>query len=255
VTTSPVWEERPGPCGALAVYESTTGRGPAAASGVVVVAHGFPPDRGPRGLIPASLVSMSESLASQSGFRVVACCLRGVGMSEGDFSLNGWLDDLSSVVEWASLVGPNGGVWIVGSGLGGALALCVASADPKVRGVAALSAPATFSDWVSDPAEALSFAIEMGVIGPQGEGIDPVAWARPFAEIDPLGCAGRLEGRSVLVLHGSDDEIVPVEDARRIFDAVGDSAELRVLQGAGHRLNSDPRAVALILGWLERQRV
>jgi uncharacterized protein len=201
------------------------------------------------------LVSLSESLASQSGLRVVACCLRGVGMSEGDFSLDGWLDDLSSVVEWASSVAPSGGVWIVGSGLGGALALCLAATESKVKGVAALSAPATFSDWISDPQEALRFAKEMGVVGAQSSSIDPRAWARPFAEIDPLDCAGRLGGRSVLVLHGSEDEIIPVSDARRIVNAVGTSAELRILQGAGHRLNSDPRAVALLLGWLERQLI
>jgi uncharacterized protein len=255
VTTSPVWEERPGPSGALAVYESTSTRAPDAGSGVVVLAHGFPVDRGPRGLIPASLVSLSESLASQSGLRVVACCLRGVGMSEGDFSLDGWLDDLSSVVGWASSGSPSGDVWIVGSGLGGALALCVAAAEPKVKGVAALSAPSTFSDWMSDPQEALAFAKEMGVVGPQSSPVDPGAWARPFAEIDPLDCAGRLEECSVLVIHGSDDQIVPVSDARRIVNAAGTAAELRILQGAGHRLNSDPRAVALILGWLERQRI
>jgi uncharacterized protein len=207
-------------------------------------------------LIPASLVSLSESLASQSGLRVVACCLRGVGMSEGDFSLDGWLDDLSSVVDWATSLSPSGaGLWIVGSGLGGALGLCVSANDPKVKGVAALSAPATFSDWMSDPQEALSFAKEMGVVGSASQSIDVSKWARPFAQIDPLDCATKLTGRSVLILHGSDDEIVPVSDARRIAEAVGASAELRVLQGAGHRLNSDPRAVALILGWLERQRV
>jgi putative redox protein len=32
------------------------------------------------------------------------------------------------------------------------------------------------------------------------------------------------------------------------------SAELRVLDGAGHRLRHDPRAVALLLGWLDRQK-
>jgi hypothetical protein len=47
---------------------------------------------------------------------------------------------------------------------------------------------------------------------------------------------------------------VPVEDARGIAEAVGETAELRILAGAGHRLNSDPRAIALLLGWLERQR-
>jgi len=38
-----------------------------------------------------------------------------------------------------------------------------------------------------------------------------------------------------------------------LADAAGDAVELRVLSDAGHRLRHDPRAVALILGWMERQ--
>jgi putative redox protein len=36
-------------------------------------------------------------------------------------------------------------------------------------------------------------------------------------------------------------------------DAHG-SAELRVFDGAGHRLRHDPRAIAVLLGWLDRQK-
>jgi putative redox protein len=45
---------------------------------------------------------------------------------------------------------------------------------------------------------------------------------------------------------------VPSLDARALADCHG-SAELRIIQGAGHRLRHDPRAVAVLLGWLERQ--
>ncbi len=57
----------------------------------------------------------------------------------------------------------------------------------------------------------------------------------------------------LLVVHGSDDDLVPVFDARVLVDAHGD-AELRIISGAGHRLRHDPRAVAVLLGWLDRQR-
>jgi hypothetical protein len=45
---------------------------------------------------------------------------------------------------------------------------------------------------------------------------------------------------------------VPALDARALADCHG-SAELRIIQGAGHRLRHDPRAVAVLLGWMERQ--
>jgi putative redox protein len=36
-------------------------------------------------------------------------------------------------------------------------------------------------------------------------------------------------------------------------DAHGE-ADLRFIAGAGHRLRHDPRAVAVLLGWLDRQK-
>jgi putative redox protein len=54
-------------------------------------------------------------------------------------------------------------------------------------------------------------------------------------------------------MHGSDDEIVPTADSRILAEAHG-SAELQIISGAGHRLRHDPRAMAILLGWLDRQR-
>ena len=68
-----------------------------------------------------------------------------------------------------------------------------------------------------------------------------------------MDAAEELGERSLLVLHGSDDETVPVFDARVLADACLGS-DLRIIGGAGHHLRHDPRAVAVLLGWLERQR-
>jgi putative redox protein len=156
-------------------------------------------------------------------------------------------------VERASENSSEDGAWLVGAGITGALAICLAADDPRVKGVASLAAAATFSDWAADPAAVAAFARDVGVLS-GSQPPDLAAWTRDFAEILPAESARRLKGRPVLVLHGADDDVVPADDARAIAQAVGDSAELRILAGAGHRLNSDPRAVALLLGWLERQR-
>ena len=56
-----------------------------------------------------------------------------------------------------------------------------------------------------------------------------------------------------MVIHGSEDESVPHFDARVLSDAHG-SADLRIIGGAAHDLRHDPRAIAVLLGWLDRQR-
>ena len=79
------------------------------------------------------------------------------------------------------------------------------------------------------------------------------AWTRELRDIKPVDDAARMGGRPLLVLHGSDDESVPSFDARVLGDAHG-HAELRIVAGAAHDLRHDPRAVAVLLGWLDRQR-
>ena len=56
---------------------------------------------------------------------------------------------------------------------------------------------------------------------------------------------------AVVVPHGTEDDVVPPFAARVLVDAHG-SGELRFVTGAGHRLRHDPRAIAILLGWLDR---
>ena len=81
----------------------------------------------------------------------------------------------------------------------------------------------------------------------------PELWTRELRSIRPVNVAGQLAPRPLMVIHGSEDESVPHFDARVLSDAHG-SAELRIIGGAGHDLRHDPRAVAMLLGWLDRQR-
>lgn len=196
---------------------------------------------------------LADRLAAESGWRVLAGCLRGVGGSAGDFSLCGWLDDCAALVEQASTLAAGGGVWVVGFGVGGAVALCQAATDTRVRGVGCFGSPATFADWALDPAAMLDAARRVGVVHGTGFPTGLADWASEFTALRPVEAAALMVPRPVLVVHGADDDEVPVSDARLLAEAAGRSAELRVLPGAGHRLRADPRAMALLVGWLERQ--
>lgn len=220
----------------------------------LVLCHGFP--SGPRDetMGGQSYSGLADRLAADAGWAVLSVNFRGTGSSEGDFSLGGWLADLQACVD--VLVGrPDvDGVWVAGFSTGGSLALCAAGEDPRILGVAALAAPADFQEWARDPEAFLAHARAIGVVSKKGP--DNVAeWTRDLTEIRPVALIGKIPPRPVLLVHGTEDDEVPLVDARALADAAEGEVELRVLTGAGHRLRHDPRAIAVLIGWLDRQTV
>jgi putative redox protein len=187
------------------------------------------------------------------GWVALAVALRGCGASGGSFSLDGWLDDMIAAVVHLRTAAAADDVWVVGFGTGGALAICAGVRDPRIRGVAAMGAPADFDDWATHPRRLLEHAREVGLIKQRSFPPSIDRWNRALREIQALACAQQYAPRPLLIVHGSDDEAVPVVDARVLGDAHG-SAEVRLIDGAGHRLRHDPRAMAVLLGWLDRQR-
>jgi uncharacterized protein len=121
--------------------------------------------------------------------------------------------------------------------------------------VATFAAPADFSEWASDPRRFLAHARTVGVIRSPRFPPDPDAWVRELREIKPISLIGKIPPRSLLIVHGANDDSVPMLDARALADAAEGDVELRILAAASHQLRHDPRAIAILLGWLDRQLV
>jgi putative redox protein len=129
----------------------------------------------------------------------------------------------------------------------------VAADDPEIRGVAAMSPPADFADWAADAPRFLETCRDLGVVRAPDFPADFAAWAQELKEVRAIAAIDHIPPRPILLVHGTDDDVVSMADARALADAAEDQIELRLINGAGHRLRHDPRAVAVLLGWLDRQ--
>jgi len=219
----------------------------------VVIVHGYP--SGPSGTAGAvsAMPELADRIASEMGFVAFSPCLRGMQGSQGAFSIKGWKNDIHAAVDHVRSTARVSGVWLVGFGTGGALAICAGADDTSIGGVAALAAPADFDDWATNPRQLYEHAREVGIVSMDATPALLDDWAREMRLTKAVDGAQKLRPRPLLVVHGSDDDLVPDFDARVIADA-HTAAELRLLDMAGHRLRHDPRAMAVLLGWLDRQR-
>jgi len=207
------------------------GRGPC-----VVACHG----------LAASKDSEKYLLLTEAALEAgLACCrfdFRGCGESGGgyaDSTVAGRIADLRAVL--AFLRGHpelDGRFGLVGSSMGGFVALHVAAADPSIRGVVTWNTP-----------------VSLRGMGRPGREADLEGLGVPFREELARGelLEAPAEVGRVLVIQGTLDEIVPVEHGRLLYERSAEPKSLLMLEGADHRL-TDPAhrqsAIGASLSWL-----
>jgi uncharacterized protein len=219
----------------------------------VVLVHGYPAAADHATTAAKTFPELADRISNEMGWVALTLALRGAGTSEGQFSIGGWLNDVLAAVDHLEHSHNLLGTWVVGFGTGGALAICAGAQDQRIRGVGSLGAPADFDDWASHPRRLLQHSRDVGLVTDASFPPSMETWARQFRSIRAVDSVQAYAPRPLLVVHGNDDDVVPPWDARVLVDAHG-SGELRFVNGAGHRLRHDPRAIAMLLGWLDRQR-
>ena len=217
----------------------------------VILCHGFPSLSTGDHDVAQSYYDLADLISEQLGWIVFAITYRGCGGSQGNFSLVGWLNDTINAAEYLVEHEEVKSVYATGFGTGGAMAINAASRSNLFAGVAAVSPPSDFNDWIAEPQDLLDYARKVGVIRDEQFPQDIEQWASELEQIQTTIAAENMGGKPLLLVHGSDDRVVPSFDARVIADAHGE-ADLRIIDGATHRLRFDPRTTAVLIGWLDR---
>ncbi len=219
----------------------------------LLILPGFPRGPGGAATVGSTYASLINRVADVAGWAGLAITMRGTGASEGDFSIEGWLADVRAGIDALATRSDVTGIWLAGFRLGGTLAIVTAAHDERVRGLATFAAPASLAAWVRDPDWFLEYARRTGVLRTSGFPADPTPWIRAIANLDVLEAAKRIAPRPWLLVHGTDDDVVSVDDARSLAAAGDGCVERRLVPNGAHRLRHDPRAIAALLGWLDRQ--
>lgn len=204
--------------------------------GTVVYLHGVADNR-------FSAVGVIDWL-TQRGFDVVAYDSRAHGQSEGTVCTYGFYEkrDLKHVID--SL--PSGPLVLIGSSLGGAVAIQGAVGDDRVRGVIAAEA---FSDLRTIASERAPRILPRPVIA-RAFRVAEEQGHFEVAGVSPATAAASLR-IPVLLIHGADDVDTRPEHSRRILSALRGPKRLLLVPGVGHNQSfNSPDVWAEIERWL-----
>lgn len=197
-----------------------------------------------------------DDWAARRGRALIRFDYAGCGESGGRFedgTLEGWRDDALAVIQ---ALAPTGPLVLVGSSMGGWIALLVALAlGGRVTGLVGIAAAPDFTDWGYGEAERATLAAEGRLLQPSLYSDTPTLITRAFWESGQrqrlLSGGGIGIDCPVRLLQGQADPEVPWRLALDLAGALR-SADVRtiLIKDGDHRL-SRPGDIALLLGVVE----
>lgn len=183
-----------------------------------------------------------------AGFNVLTIDYRGYGRSEGTVSREGTIRDARAALDYlrgrADVDAKR--IILFGQSIGGAISIALAAERRDDLAAVVLDSPFTGYREIARHHILRNPVMLM------------VAWWFPFGiekGHDPIECIGRISPTPILIIHGSDDRIVPPSMGRRLFDAAGDPKELWQIDATDHMEVWDTHreeAIARFLAFVDR---
>ncbi len=201
---------------------------------------------------------ISAALNAQ-GIAVLRFDFTGLGMSEGEFANTNFSSNVADLLCAASFLREEhqAPTLLIGHSLGGAAVLSAAAEIAEVRAVVTIGAPSeplhVTRQLGSDVLAQLDTEREVGVsLGGrpfriQRQFLDDLKEQHLHARIANLGCA-------LLVMHAPLDDVVGIDQARRIFEAAHHPKSFVALDGANHLLTGREHATyaaGVIAAWVQ----
>ena len=205
---------------------------------LIVLCHGFLSHKDSSKYRLLAQVFARESIAT------VRFDFRGCGESEGllsESSISRRWRDLQRVIDQSlDLEGFDGRMGLLGSSLGGYLALLEVSHNVYIRCAAVWSTPFHLHDLAKRLPE-----------------VSPVQFSQEcYKDLLTVELLPRLKNvQRVLVVHGQEDQQVPPDHASQLYEVLDEPKALHILEGADHRFTASEwreEAIRLTLEWFKR---
>jgi len=145
---------------------------------------------------------------------------------------------------------------LLGRSMGGSASLALAANDNNLTGLCLWSTPydlhETFRLALGDDYRRLLEGEDIRVEDEYGKLELSPHFITDFNNYDLAICIKRVSGLPILILHGSQDAIVPLSQAKKLFQQAGEPKTMKIIEGADHQFSQHAvEAAESVIAWLE----
>jgi uncharacterized protein len=173
--------------------------------------------------------------AWRAGYAVLLFDFRGRGNSDPwpNSLISREVDDLLAAVAWAQARQPDAPIGVVGFSMGAAVSILATAQEPAIQALVADSPFTSVNDVVADgvrrvlrlPAEPMVTLAEEYIARRHGY---------RFRQVRPIDVVAQIAPRPVLIIHGTDDTVIPVHHGRAMYEAAQEPKQLWICEGVDH---------------------
>jgi len=232
----------------------TLHEGPKGSKDIVVLGHGVTGNKD-----RPFLVALAEGFA-EAGLSALRFSFSGNGASEGKFTastISKEVEDLGAVLD--RLDGHR--ICYVGHSMGGAVGVLRASSDSRIKLLVSLAGMVHTKAFAQREFDDVTPAPLPGGVAEAGFGF---MWDEPscplsktymddMAKIDTVVNHGSQITVPWLLVHGTEDDVVPIQDSKDILAKTADNAAFIEITGADHVFSgaSTPVMVEIVVSWVQ----
>ena len=213
---------------------------------IVVIGHGVTGNKD-----RPALIALAEGLA-EAGISALRFSFSGNGDSEGEFvdsTISKEVADLGKVLDSLE----NHKICYVGHSMGGAVGVLRAAVDERIEVLVSLAgmvhthefAQREFGDAIPDK----------GFMWDEPDCPLSQTYVDDMASIDSVAKQASKFGGPWLLVHGTEDDIVPIQDSIDILQYANEPTELLELPGVDHVFSGDgsPLMVEKVVAWIDQK--
>ena len=203
---------------------------------------------------------LAEDL-TREGFIVLRFDFSGNGQSEGEFSQSTYSKQITEMQKATEIVASNGAVWIgmAGHSMGGLISFLTASKIETVNAVCVIGSRITAMEATHFLNQTQRDILKnTGEVSFTSRGRFLTVNKDFFSDADRFELQKILQAfqKPLLMVHGDQDEIVPVKEAKRAKEISNGRANLEIIAGADHMFSrQDHREMVsvLVVDWFLKQ--
>lgn len=199
---------------------------PGSRAQAIILVHGIDTNRG--------AVLPEAKILAEAGYHLLMLDLRAHGQSEGSLATYGYREalDVQAAVDYLAGLPEIEQIGALGTSFGGAAVARAAAIDSRLKAVVIESSYSSLTEAVKDAFEQRS--IFPGWSAPLLITLAERRAGIKISQVDSARDLAMLQPRAVMIIHGSEDMLFPVEHAYRMYASAGEPKQLWIIEGLGH---------------------